>query len=215
LHGLVRDKDRQKMSKSKGNVIDPLGVADLYGPDAVRMALVFGTTAGNDAVVSEEKIKGMRNFSNKIWNASRFALLRSTGGDLQSGEIGQTQIENLAIDLKSLTDADKEILKKHQEIISKATKEIDSHQFAHAGETLYHYFWHEYCDVYIEEAKKQLDGGKSNENTSKILVRILSESLIMLHPFMPFVTEAVWQELRKVMPDMAESVMIAKWPEIK
>lgn len=213
LHGLVRDKDRQKMSKSKGNVIDPLGVADLYGPDAVRMALVFGTTAGSDVVISEEKIKGMRNFSNKIWNASRFVLLRVTDGDLQTGQIGDQSIKDLVFDEKSLTSADKKIYKKHREVIKKVTSEIENYKFSHAGEALYHYFWHDFCDVYIEASKSQLDTDTAL-NTKKMLIRLLLESMIMLHPFMPFVTEAVWQELRKVYPKLSDSIMITSWPKV-
>jgi valyl-tRNA synthetase len=212
LHGLVRDKDRQKMSKSKGNVIDPLGVADLYGSDAVRMALVFGTSAGNDAVISEEKIRGMRNFSNKIWNASRFTILRVTGGDVQTGEIGEETIGDLEIDNSILTDADKAILKKHAETIKSVTKNIEKYNFSFAAEEIYAYFWHDFCDVYIEATKAQLDDSKIGNNTKKILIKIIVESLQMLHPFMPFVTEAVWQELRKISPRLKDSIMISKWP---
>jgi valyl-tRNA synthetase len=215
LHGLVRDKDRQKMSKSKGNVIDPLGVSDLYGPDAVRMALVFGTTAGNDVVISEEKIKGMRNFSNKIWNASRFVLLRVTDGDLQTGAVGDIKISDLNFDENKFTAADKAIWKKHQSVIKNVEKNIKAYNFSHAGEELYHYFWHDFCDTYIEASKPQIEDAKTRENTSKLLIKILSESIVMLHPFMPFVTEAVWQELRKIYTDLGPSVMVAKWPPIK
>ena len=212
LHGLVRDKDRQKMSKSKGNVINPLGVADEYGADALRMALVFGTSAGNDAVISEEKIRGMRNFSNKIWNASRFVILRVTDGDLKTGQTGSVKIDNLKIDDSKLTPADKKIIKNHTEIIKSATAKLDKFQFSQAGEELYEYFWHNVCDVYIEVSKTQLDDDKTKTNTKKVLIKVLSESLILLHPFMPFVTEAVWSELRAVCPELAESIMIAKWP---
>ncbi len=212
LHGLVRDKDRVKMSKSKGNVIDPLGVADIYGADALRMALVFGTSAGNDAIISEEKIRGMRNFSNKIWNASRFVILRVTDGDLKTGQTGAVKIEDLNIDEKNLTAADKKIIKNHTEIIKSTTAKLDKFQFSQAGEELYEYFWHNVCDVYIEESKSQLDDEKIKINTKKVLIKVLSESLILLHPFVPFVTEAVWQELRLFCPKLAESVMIAEWP---
>ncbi|PIS08056.1 valine--tRNA ligase [Candidatus Berkelbacteria bacterium CG10_big_fil_rev_8_21_14_0_10_43_13] len=212
LHGLVRDKDRMKMSKSKGNVINPLGVSDEYGADAVRMALVFGTSAGNDAVISEEKIRGMRNFSNKIWNASRFVILRVTEGDLQTGQIGAIRTDDLTIDSKDLTAADKKIIQSHTEIIEYVSHKLDKYQFNQAGEDLYEYFWHTFCDDYIEIAKTQLDDDKTAETTKKILIKILSESLVLLHPFMPFVTEAVWQELRQVYTKLPDSVMIAKWP---
>ncbi len=222
LHGLVRDKDRQKMSKSKGNVIDPLGVADLYGSDAVRMTLVFGTSAGSDAVISEEKIRGMRNFSNKIWNASRFTILRVTGGDVQTGEIGEESIDNLTINESILTEADKQILEKHAKTIKSVTKNIEKYNFSFAAEEIYAYFWHDFCDVYIEATKAQMSGADSKpettnpqltENTKKILIKIIVESLQMLHPFMPFVTEAVWQELRKINPSLKDSIMISSWPK--
>jgi len=213
LHGLVRDKDRKKMSKSKGNVIDPLGVSDLYGPDAVRMALVFGATAGNDVAISEEKIKGMRNFANKVWNASRFVLLRLTEGDLKTGEIGSGEITDLKFDQNDLSPSDARIWKKHQAMVKKITKEIQDFKFSHAGEDLYHYFWHDFADIYIEEAKALLENPTTKETTKKVLFKILRELLVMIHPFMPFVTEAVWQELRKIYPDLKESIMIADWPK--
>ena len=242
LHGLVRDKDRQKMSKSKGNVIDPLGVAELYGTDAVRMALVFGVAAGNDVVISEEKIRGMRNFANKIWNASRFVILRLTEGDLKSGEIGNENIDNLEIDDQLLSESDREILRSHKEIIKSVTDKLGKYRFSQAGEELYEYIWHQFCDIYIEEAKSQLnnpvistpfdelrvnsvekssgkisrqardDTNGVSENTKKILLKILSESMIMLHPFMPFVSEAVWQEIRNIVPELSDSIMVADWP---
>lgn len=237
LHGMVRDKDRQKMSKSKGNVVDPLGVAELYGTDAVRMALAFGTAAGNDIIISEEKIRGMRNFVNKIWNASRFVMLRVTDGDLQSGEIGQGDIDDLNIDKNLFTAADKKVLQLHTKTIKSVTEKLNKYRFSQAGEELYNYFWHEFCDIYIEAAKSQLQAemdhkqnkqrtsANSNEtmkqyshevsdNTKKILVKILSETLIMLHPFVPFVTEAVWQELKNIYPKLDKSIMISNWPKL-
>ncbi|MFA7253588.1 MAG: valine--tRNA ligase [Patescibacteria group bacterium] len=241
FHGLVRDEHNRKMSKSLGNVLDPLDIIPKYGTDALRMALVVGSSPGQDLAVGESKIKGYRNFSNKIWNASRFVMLRVTDGDLQSGEIGQEKIGDLNVDEKALTKADREILKKHSEIIKSVTSKLDKYQFSGAGEELYEYFWHQFCDVYIESAKTQTQGDPSvpqddkeldprvrpeddtivveidksteiSENTKKILIKILSESLILLHPFIPFVTEAVWQELKAITP-LAESIMIAGWPE--
>lgn len=213
FHGLVRDEHNRKMSKSLGNVLDPLDVIPKYGTDALRMALVVGSTPGQDLAVGEAKIKGYRNFSNKIWNASRFVILRVTGGDLKTGEIGQAKLEDLDIDLDNLTAADKEILQFHASIIKSSTDKLDHFRFSQAGEELYEYFWHQFCDVYIEAAKIQLDDEKTKENTEKILIKILKESLILLHPFVPFVTEAVWQELQKVSPDISASVMVAQWPK--
>jgi valyl-tRNA synthetase len=203
MHGLVRDKDRVKMSKSKGNVINPLGVAELYGTDAVRMSLIFGTSAGSDAVISEEKIRGMRNF----------VMLRVSEGDMQTGEIGEAKIEDLNIDQNKVAGPDRVILKKHEEVKKSISEKLDSFRFSHAGEEIYDYFWHDFCDVYIEASKSQLEDDKLKEDTKKILIKVLSETLIMLHPFVPFVTEAVWQELRIIYPKLSKSIMISKWPK--
>jgi len=250
LHGLVRDEHNRKMSKSLGNVLDPLDLIDKYGTDALRMALVVGSTPGQDVALGESKIKGYRNFSNKIWNASRFVMLRVSDGDIQSGETGETKIVDLNIDEKLLTGPDKEILKKHVEVKKSITTKLNEFRFSHAGEEVYEYFWHDFCDVYIEKSKEQLiavipakagiqknaildprvppirragkpeddsvvfqDDNAVSDNTKKILIKVLSETLIMLHPFVPFVTEAVWQELRNIDSELSESIMISKWPK--
>ena len=224
LHGLIRDENNVKMTKSIGNVINPLDVIEKYGADALRISLIVGATPGQDMAMGETKIKGYRNFTNKIWNASRFVMLRVTEGDLQSGETGTAVIKNLSIDEKLLTSADKKILKTHEEIKKIVTKKFDEYKFSQAGEFLYEYFWHQFCDEYIEQAKKQLSSGMDSEqnrqrndqvaeNTKKVLVKVLSETLIMLHPFVPFVTEAVWQELKNIYKDLSESIIIANWPE--
>lgn len=244
LHGLVRDEHNRKMSKSLGNVLDPIDLIDKYGTDALRMALVVGSTPGQDVALGESKIKGYRNFSNKIWNASRFVMLRVSGGDIQSGEIGEIKIDNLDIDEKLLTGPDKEILKKHEEVKKSIGKKLDEYRFSHAGEEIYDYFWHDFCDEYIEKSKEQLFDIKNkkqetnskqapinntttclpvgkvqqynnevSDNTKKVLIKVLSETLIMLHPFVPFVTEAVWQELRNIYPKLSKSIMISRWPK--
>ena len=213
LHGMVRDEHNKKMSKSSGNALDPLDLITKYGTDALRMALVVGSTPGQDMAIGETKIKGYRNFSNKVWNASRFVILRVTNGNLQSGIIGDSKIENLNIDLKNLTKADKEILQSHEEVIKSVTKKLDQYKFSPAGEELYEYFWHNFCDVYIEVAKEQLTTDNLQLTTKQILIKILSETLIMLHPFVPFVTEAVWLELKKVNAELSDSIMISRWPK--
>ncbi len=249
LHGLVRDEKNRKMSKSLGNGIDPLEVIEKYGADALRMALVVGATPGQDIPVGENKIRGYRNFSNKIWNASRFVTLRVSEGNLREGTVGEFRIQDTEYNEKLLTDADKEILKVHKKTKEKVKKYLDEFKFSLAGETLYDYFWHTFCDVYIEEAKEQLENPKSeirnpkqsqnsnvinsknsnlntvsnfdigasnlsiSDNTKKVLINVLSESLVMLHPFVPYVTEAVWQELRQIYPALKESIIIAPWPE--
>jgi valyl-tRNA synthetase len=198
LHGLVRDKDRQKMSKSKGNVIDPLGVAELYGTDAVRMALVFGVTAGSDIVISEEKIRGMRNFSNKIWNISRFILMNLGEGDLKDPKFSPKDQKDLA---------------RLDEVIKESTEYLNNLQFSRAGELLYEFVWHEFADIMIEEAKPRLQSDLVEDCTAARakLVLILTSSLKMLHPFVPFVTETIWQKLPNQFKD-SENLISATWP---
>ena len=212
LHGMVRDEQNRKMSKSLGDALDPLKLIEKYGTDALRMALISGSTPGQDTALGESKIKGYRNFSNKIWNASRFVALRISDGDLQSGGIGESKIDNLDIDEKLLTKADKEILKAHDEVIKKTTEHIDKFRFSLAGEEIYHYFWHVFADIYIEASKDQLEDAETKENTKKVLIKVLTESLVLLHPFVPYVTEAVWQDLREIYSGLDESIMISKWP---
>jgi valyl-tRNA synthetase len=187
LHGLVRDKDRQKMSKSKGNVIDPLGVAELYGTDAVRMALVAGNTAGNDIIISEDKIRGYRNFATKIWNASRFVLQYKpspTDADTSRGPAPK------------LTAVDKRNLKELEKVKLSVTKHLENFEFHLAAEKLYHYFWHTFADKIIEAAKLRLQSANEKEKQAayKTLETILLECLKMLHPFMPFITEEIYQK---------------------
>lgn len=215
LHGLVRDEQNRKMSKSLGNVLDPLDIIAKYGTDALRIGLVVGSTPGQDIAVGESKIKGFRNFTNKIWNASRFVSLRVTDGDLQSGELGESKIGDLKIDEKLLTDADKKILEEHKETVKSVTENINKFKFSFAGEKLYEYFWHSFCDRYIEKSKEQLEANNLElaTNTKKILIKILSETLVMLHPYIPFVTEAVWQEIKVFTPELSESIIISRWPE--
>ncbi len=197
LHGLVRDKDRQKMSKSKGNVIDPLGVIDIYGADALRMALVVGNTPGNDPVIYEEKIKGYRNFSTKIWNASKFVLMNLDGYN-----------ENKKPKLNS---NDKKILKEFEETAESITKLMDDFKFYNASEKLYHYFWHNFCDKIIESQKQRLSG-TDKQAGQHVLLYILSNSLKLLHPFMPFITEEIYQKLP--LKNKKRCIMIENWPII-
>ncbi len=181
LHGLVRDKDRQKMSKSKGNVMNPLGVIEQYGADALRMALVVGNTAGNDVVISEDKIRGYRNFATKIWNAARFV------------EMSRPKMMPKTV---KLSPTDKKHLAELAKVKKRIEKHLDGFAFHLAAEELYHYFWHTYADKILESAKARLQGEDAAERAAAYhtLHTILLDSLKMLHPFMPFVTEAVWQK---------------------
>ena len=204
LHGLVRDKDRQKMSKSKGNVVDPLGVAEMYGVDALRMALVVGNTPGNDIVISEDKIRGYRNFATKIWNASRFVLMHkpadlrgtntdSRGKNARKSALSKEDKKNIAGAIKT-----KAVVAKH----------IEKFEFHLAAEKAYHYFWHTFADKIIEETKLRLQNGTPEEKAAAYsgLETILRECLVMLHPFMPFITEEIH---RKLEPN--KLLLVQKW----
>ncbi len=189
LHGLVRDAFGQKMSKSKGNVIDPLDVASKYGADAVRFALVWGTGPGNDLNLAEERIRGMRNFTNKIWNASRFVLSYE----------GQTQPP------KSTHPDDKWIMDELNKTIKSVTDSLENFRISQASEAIYEFFWHTFCDKYLEMSKKRRDEAQPT------LLAVLKVSLQLLHPFMPFITEEIYQKL----PEHEKSLMISPWPKSK
>ena len=199
LHGLVRDKDRQKMSKSKGNVIDPLGVIDIYGTDALRMALMVGNTPGSDPIIYEEKIRGYRNFTNKVWNASRFVLMNLQDfNPNKKPKLGKKDEKTLR-DLKRLS---KEI-----------TKLMESFKFYRAAEKLYHYFWHVFADKIIEGQKTKLNGPdkKKKQAAQYLLMEVLKTNLKLLHPFIPFITEEIYQVLP--IKNKKEFLMIEDWPK--
>jgi len=196
LHGLIRDKDRQKMSKSKGNVIDPLGVIDEYGSDALRMSLIVGNAPGNDPIISEEKIRGYRNFANKIWNASRFVLMNLQDFD------PETKIKLSAKDKTNLKSLDK--------LVSDVTKDIEGFKLYYAAEKLYHYFWHNFADKIIEESKANLQNDKERASTQYVLFKILETNLKLLHPFMPFITEEIYQKLPGEKKNL---LIIEEWPK--
>jgi len=198
LHGLVRDKDRQKMSKSKGNVIDPLGIIDTYGIDALRFALIFSTAAGNDIPLAEEKIKGMKHFGNKLWNISRYILMNITDGS-------ETKSSNIRPEAK--TEADREILEKLDQTIKSVTGHLEAFRLHEAAQDIYQFTWHEFADIYIERSKGQLKDEKLKDNTLAILLDCLIVILKILHPFMPFVTEEIWDKLGQ-----KEMLMVSKWP---
>jgi len=189
LHGLVRDKDKQKMSKSKGNVIDPLGIVNEYGADALRMALIIGNTPGNDLAFSEEKVRGYRNFANKIWQASRFVLMNTPRTNLHEFNHKLPRIK--------LSAYDKKQLKEFENLKKSVIKEMDSFKLYIAGEKIYHYFWHTFADKIIEENKNRLKEGNESERHAAqfVLLEILTGSLKLLHPFMPFITEEIYQNL--------------------
>lgn len=191
LHGLVRDEKGQKMSKSKGNVINPLELVDGYGADALRMALVMSTTPGNDSAVGESKVKGMRNFSNKIWNAARFIKMNR--------EVSKTQITS---DKQVPNDNDQKFKRRLEEVVLKVTDELERLKIGQAAETVHNEFWHWFCDEEIERAK-------AGELAPEQLEEGLKTFLKLLHPFVPFVTEAVWQELY----GNEDRLIVQAWPK--
>ncbi len=205
LHGLVRDKDRQKMSKSKGNVINPLSVVEERGADALRMALVFGSSNQNDIVMSEEKIISQQRFVTKIWNASRF-VLDKLGKDYKFSKINPKKLK--------LTKEDRQILKELKKTVKQVSENIEKFNFHIAAEQAYHFFWHKFCDKTIEDVKKRLYSEETSEENKEagkwVLYKVLLESLIILHPFIPFITEEIYQKL----PDKPnKALIIEKWPK--
>ncbi len=184
LHGLVRDAQGRKMSKSLGNIIDPLDVIEKYGADAVRMSLIIGTGPGNDSKMSEDKIKAYKNYANKLWNITRFVLSYTT---------------NIVYnpDFKDYTESDKNLITERDEILKTITKEMGEYKFYLAGDKVYQYTWARFADVIIEESKPILQGSNDMEKSSRaqFLLDTLMKIIITLHPFMPFVTEEIWSLL--------------------
>ncbi len=198
LHSKVTDSKGQKMSKSKGNVINPLDMTEKFGTDALRMSLVYGIAPASDFVVSEDKIRAQRNFVNKIWNASRFV-------EMLIDRLNPQKI-SFDIDKNKLTETDKNILEKLTKIIASTTKNLNNYRFGQASEDLYQFFWHEFCDVYIESVK---DG---REEAVPVLLTVLINSLKLLHPFIPFVTETVYQDLISKYNLPKELLITSSWP---
>jgi valyl-tRNA synthetase len=209
LHGLVRDARGEKMSKSKQNVVDPLEVMDQYGTDALRFTLATSSTPGNDMKLVAERIIGNRNFANKIWNASRFVLMSTAAS---AGGVPALH------ELRPRTLADRWILHRLALLTAGVTRLVEEFQLGEAGRQINEFFWSDYCDWYVEIAKVQMQGdGEAREATSAILRAVLDQSLRLLHPFMPFVTEEVWQYLYLTSePDSgrwpAPALIVAPWP---
>lgn len=201
LHGLVRDAKGRKMSKSLGNTINPLDMIEKYGADATRLSLLIGAPAGNDISLSEDKIRGYKHFANKIWNAARFVLSNTNGISLSETK-------------PTLSKIDTRLLEEFEAFTKEITADIEAYRLHLASEKLYHYFWHTFADVIIEQTKPRLknDADEQDKNSAQYtLMRIFTDCIIMLHPFAPFVTEAVWS----VMPDTKNLLIAAPWPNTK
>jgi valyl-tRNA synthetase len=221
LHGLVRDEQGRKMSKSLDNVIDPLDMIAKYGADATRLSLVIGSTPGNDMRLSEEKIAGYRNFTNKLWNISRFVLTTVGGqGEDRTDGAGRTNRTNRTDrtvgvgGVEGVTVADRWVLSRLSTVVDSVTRKLAAHEYSSAGEELRDFTWGDFADWYLEIAKGQKagrpDGGR--DSTDAILLFALRTLLKLWHPFMPFVTEAIWKELDEGR-DGRETLMVASWPE--
>jgi valyl-tRNA synthetase len=203
IHGLVRAEDGRKMSKSLGNGVDPLEVIEKYGADALRFMLLTGTSPGNDQRFIYDKVEAARNFANKIWNAARFVLM-NLGDDFKYEGISA---------VTELGTADKWILHRLNETVKDVNQRMENYDFGGAGNAMYEFLWNEYCDWYIELAKMPLNGEDeaAKKTAQNMLVYVLDNALRLLHPFMPYLTEEIWQHL----PSSAEgaSIMVAAYPE--
>jgi valyl-tRNA synthetase len=203
LHGLVLDARGRKMSKSVGNVIDPLTLTERYGTDAVRMGLIVGNTPGTSLALAEERIRGYKHFANKLWNVARF-VVGSSGEKVESRKwnVGQ-----------SLRDEDKKRLDELDELTRNVTDDLEHYRLYLAAEKLYHYVWHTFADKIIEEMKPRLRGEDSEDAhaAAALLDHILRTSLALLHPFMPFVTEAIWSIVERRERER-EFLMVEPWP---
>jgi len=202
---LVRDQFGKKMTKSRGNVVDPLEIIDRYGTDAVRFTLAQLTVQGRDLILSDDRLTASRAFANKIWNAARFTLMNLEGAGMPLATI---EIDRLGL-------AERWILSRLDEAVAGVTRAIDAYEFNVAALTLYQFIWHEFCDWYIELAKESLrTGGERQAAARYVLVQTLDQLLRLLHPFMPFISEEIWQAIRPYLAESAESehLAIAKFP---
>ena len=202
LNGLVRDDQGRKMSKSLGNGIDPLDIIRDYGADALRFTLVTGNTPGNDMRFYTKRVEANRNFANKLWNATRFLMMNMSD-----------EITDSNFDVEKLHYEDKWILSKLQKVIKSITEKIEKYDIGLAADDIYDFIWSDFCDWYIEIVKPVLysDNHEEKTNTVKVLLYVLENILKLLHPFMPYITEEIWQAL----PNREEALIVSKWPEYK
>ena len=199
IHGLILDAQGRKMSKSLGNGVDPIEVIEKYGADTLRFMLVTGNTPGNDLRFQFERLEGTRNFANKIWNASRFVLMNLSDFEPESQK-------------PEYTLADRWILTKYNQVVEQVTNNLDKYEMGEAAKAIYEFIWSQFCDWYIELVKPRLYGKetpKSKYTAQYVLNYVLTNTLKLLHPFMPFITEEIWQHL----PEKGKSIMVSKWPQ--
>jgi valyl-tRNA synthetase len=205
LHGLIRDGTGAKMSKTRGNTLDPLELIEKYGTDALRFALTTGTAPGNDLRFGENRLEAARNFANKVWNASRFVI---SGLDGKSGLVGWHDLPEVE------HREDRWIVSRLDRVTVEVNESLRNFELGDAQQKLYDFFWNDYCDWYIEMAKLRLRSGEG-PSPLQTLAHVLERTLRLLHPFMPFITEEIWQNLRSKLPKEggdAESIMVAEYP---
>jgi valyl-tRNA synthetase len=225
LHGLVRDEQGRKMSKSLGNALDPLDLVAEYGTDALRFSLLTGGTPGNDVKLAESRVEANRNFANKIWNAARFVIMKLQDGAPEVDASDPNSPRYVLPPDGELSLPDRWILSRLESVRGEVTRLIDTFQFGEAGRQMYEFLWNEYCDWYIEAAKVRLNEGTAAQAqaTRQVLAYTLEQGLRLLHPFMPFVTEAIWQNLPGIgrgapaaqgagEPAGAAAIMVTRWP---
>ncbi len=203
LHGLVNDPLGKKMSKSKGNVINPLELVEQYGADAVRFALVYGTAPGNDQALSYPKLEAARRFTNKLWNIARFVMMKREALNSKSeirNKLTIEQLSNLAI-----SKTDKEWVEKVSKLVTEVSKNMETYQFNQVSEKLYEFVWHQFADIYIEDVKNRID-----ENSFTVLNTLFLILNSMLHPMMPFVTDEIYKRLY----ESDKSLMVSSWPTV-
>jgi valyl-tRNA synthetase len=222
IHGIVRDKHGKKMSKSLGNVIDPLVIMKEYGTDALRFSLAEASIPGRDMHLSNEAFLKARNFANKLWNASRFVLMNLEGYDPQSSAVtpAQAGVQSDVLDSglrrnDAWSLADRWILDDLQRTIEQVSAALEAYNPAEASRVLYEFTWGTFCDWYVEISKVALTGedAECRRRTQAVLVHVLGQALVLLHPVMPYETEAIFQALRPFLPQSAESLMVQSWPK--
>ncbi len=203
IHGTILTKEGQRMSKSLGTGIDPMSLIEKYGADATRFGLIWQTMGNQDIHWSEEHVVAGKKFCNKIWNASRFVVQQIGISNLQF--LISKKISNP----KPKTAADKKILSELKKITKEVETQIEKYEFGQALHKLYSFFWHEFCDDYIEKSKSQMSDTKTAANTRSILFYVLNNSLKLLHPFLPFITEEIWQIMYPKKPPL----LVTDWPK--
>jgi valyl-tRNA synthetase len=204
IHALVRDEQGHKMSKSRGNVIDPLIMMDRYGTDAFRFTLAIFAAQGRDVILSEKRIEGYRAFCNKIWNATRYILM-NLGDDFRPGIIDTGKLENF----------DRWILHRLNRAIGDVNTALEEYRFNEAAQSLYDFWWHEFCDWYLELTKPRIYASAEKESSAvarQVLYHVLKTGLRLLHPFMPFISEEIWSRIKE---DSEGLLITAPWPEIR